>query len=203
MDDTSDHAVELVQFLVDAYQSGYVPDSVFTSKPNSYYAGVSAQYIGWACRAFEANKKGVGGEGKNVNKIAPILNADKHGTLMDVQFYLIPKCAPENAKKLAKVFLKEQLLQPWVDKWNLENYGKLPNRIEAFEGLPVDEPFYKLQMEYFNKSPPKMKFMYRGYQEHAVEYIKNIQRAMKGEITAEEACKETAKYWEEQIKPHL
>jgi len=81
--------------------------------------------------------------------------ADQNGGNSIAPCTVVPKLSA--AKKLAKLFIREQLMSKWGQQWSANKFGKMPSVKRNFEGL--DDPEHLAVLDSLDRSGFGPKFV--------------------------------------------
>ncbi|MEA4878472.1 extracellular solute-binding protein [Aminobacterium sp. MB27-C1] len=137
IDFRSDEASHMLKVWNNLVKDGYTPVDTFADMDagrSNFQAGNVAMHISSVSRWKEAS------EILGADKVTgmPLPGADRNGTIAFVSGIMIPKVS-ENPE-LAKLFIKERLMDREFQLWTLNKYGKMPVLKRNYEG--ADAPIW-------------------------------------------------------------
>lgn len=155
IDFTSQAARDVLTFARKVVADGYASPATVTDENadrNDMKAGKAAMILTFHSRFKEA-QTALGGTDKAT--VMPWPGSDENGSNAQAILAVIPKISP--VIDLAKMFIREQMMDKANQQWSANQYGKLPSLKRNFEGLP--DPEYQTVLQSLDKSGFGPKFV--------------------------------------------
>lgn len=115
--------------------------------------------------------------------IMPLPGMEQNGSLTFIHGMVIPKASPE--QELAKLFIKERLLDREFQAWTMNKFGKMPTLIRNMDG--ADAPEWKEIQQAAIKATNAP--LYKDWAKLQTNMIAEIQKAITNQVSADEALK--------------
>ena len=155
LDFTSQAARDVLTFSRKVVTDGYAsPDTVTDENAdrNDMKAGKAAMILTFHSRFKEA-QLALGGTDEAT--VMPWPGADENGSNAQTIVCVIPEISP--AVDLAKMFIREQMMDKANQQWSANEFGKLPSLKRNYEGLP--DPEYEIVLQALDRSGFGPKFI--------------------------------------------
>jgi multiple sugar transport system substrate-binding protein len=155
LDFSSQAAQDVLTFARKVVADGFASSATVTDENadrNDMKAGKAAMILTFHSRFKEAQ---TALKGTDKATVMPWPGSDQNGSNAQAIVCVIPKISP--AIDLAKLFIREQMMDKDNQQWSANSYGKLPALTRNFDGLP--DPEYKTVLQSLDRSGFGPKFV--------------------------------------------
>lgn len=181
IDFQSKEAKHLLEVWVKLVKIGYTPVDTFANMDagrSNFLAGKVAMHVSSVSRWQEAAQK-LGGD-----KVTgmPLPGSGNNGTIAFISGLMIPKVSKN--PEMAKVFIKEALMDKEFQLWTLNKYGKMPVLIRNYEGATTEwqdilDTSVKAASAPLYKDWPRMDNEMQVQFQRAITGVQSVEQTMK------------------------